>query len=206
MDQPHMLTRLEPDMLAQAFPAKVQPEALAAAEAVFRRLGREQWTDRFTVQVEGESILIPSRLHFAPVRIAERWRVAFGGSRPDVGETVRRMMLCLRTRSGDGFQRQQALRELLVEAEPWSAPFIVALIGEYVVEILRDIEAALSPKLLAALTDFILANPGYWRLTRQRVASYWNVYYRDGSPRSDYAGFKLVDRLQTSVRERGPGK
>src|SRR5687767_8120022 len=105
------------------------------------------------------------------------------------------MVQCLLTRSNDGFQRQRAVRELLTDIRPWSAPFVAALIGEYVIEILHDIHAALSQPLLEALAGFISTNPTYWERTQQRVASYWNVYYRADFRRSDYVGFKLLDAL-----------
>jgi hypothetical protein len=107
---------------------------------------------------------------------------------------------CLEARSNDGFQRQRAVQQLLGEVQPWSAPFIMALIGEYVVEILRDIHNGLTPQASAILADLICANPSYWQLSRQRVVSYWNVYYRAQFRRSDYVGFKLLDTVAEAAR------
>jgi hypothetical protein len=44
------------------------------------------------------------------------------------------------SRHDDGFVRQRQLGTLLGAEEPWTAPFIVQLLGEYVIEICRDIE------------------------------------------------------------------
>jgi hypothetical protein len=93
------------------------------------------------------------------------------------------------------------------DVQPWSAPYLVALIGEYVVEILEEIDAALTVDAEKVLAAFLLANPTYWETTKRRVTSYWDVYYRL-SPEAerrrrrtpdDYIGFKLVDRLDHAV-------
>jgi len=65
--------------------------------------------------------------------------------------------------------------------EPWCAPFIVALLGEYVVQILDDIDTALTPQKIETLGQFIAQNEVYWQTTKHRVTSYWNVYHRSAS-------------------------
>lgn len=57
----------------------------------------------------------------------------------------------------------------------------------------------MSPALLDVLASFVAANPDYWQLTKQRVTSYWNVYYRRSLKRSDYIGFKLVEQVEAAV-------
>ncbi len=141
-------------------------------------------------------MLIPARLHFASDRLQltqsdEAWRFA----------------RALQTRSNDGFERQRAARDLLADLPPWAAPFIVALIGEYIVEILDDIATALTPENTSMLAAFIVKNEAYWITTKCRVVSYWDVYYRSdrsiemrrGYRRDEYVGFKLIDRLEMAT-------
>ncbi|RPF72128.1 hypothetical protein [Aurantiacibacter spongiae] len=125
----------------------------------------------------------------------------------------------MQTRSNDGFQRQRAARDLLNDLEPWGAPFIVALIGEYIVQILDDIAAALTPENAQTLGSYIAQNSGYWQTTKRRVTSYWNVYYRselasgsrpkwarDFRPlfkKNEYVGFRLIERLEAAAFGRG---
>jgi len=110
--------------------------------------------------------------------------------------------LCLETRSNDGFQRQRAATFLLGRrAEPWIAPFLVALIGEYVIEILDDLDSGLSGPVLTIVAEWAAENPDYWRLTRQRVASYWDAYYRHGYTRRDYVGFRLAERIEAAIKD-----
>jgi hypothetical protein len=189
MTDPKMFTELDADLLADAFPQALRADALKAAEAVLRQLHSKQWTERFEVHVAGEGVQLPARLDFASDRpLDEQTR--------DVSLIVR----CLQTRSNNGFQRQRAVQGLLADIRPWSAPFVTALIGEYVIEILHDIHAGLSRPVSEALAAFISANPTYWERTQQRVASYWNAYYRISFGRSDYVGFKLIDALGAAVR------
>lgn len=189
MTEPNMLTNFGVDLLVEALPKALRADAIKAANIVFGQLHEKQWTERFEVHVVGEAVLLPARLHFASGRGAD-----------ETAGDVCLMVGCLQTRSNDGFQRQRAVRELLTDIQPWSAPFITALIGEYVIEILHDIHAALSPPVVEALATFIVANPSYWERTRQRVASYWNVYYRADYRRSDYVGFKLIAELDAAGR------
>lgn len=185
-----MLTTLDGEVLAEAFPSATRLDAVTAGVSVAHDLNIRQWTERFAAQVAGETAFIPYRLHLArdssdlPAR-SSAWF----------------MMQCLKTRSNDGFERQLAARNVLSGIQPWSAPFVIALIGEYVMEILQDIDAALSPEICVTLKDFIHANPDYWQVTKQRVGSYWNVYYRRSHARSDYVGFKLIARLELQNSE-----
>ena len=86
--------------------------------------------------------------------------------------------------------------------QPWSAPFVVALIGEYVIEIIEDVAAATPPSNVDAMISFISENAGYWYVTKQRVASYWNVYYRHKYTKRNYPGFQLVRMLDSELRPR----
>jgi hypothetical protein len=187
-----MPTEIDGPFLAEAFPVRYRPEALSAGVDVARRLAAPICANRFSVQVDGQIVLIPVRLYFASHRLAllendEAWCFA----------------CALQTRSSDGFERQRAARDLLRGLQPWAAPFIVTLIGEYVVEILEDVSAAMTPDHERTLGSFIFHNKAFWEKTKRRVTSYWNAYYRYGCPgsyrREEYVGFELIDRLETAA-------
>jgi hypothetical protein len=116
------------------------------------------------------------------------------------------------TRSNDGFERQRAALDLLAYLRPCGAPFIVALIGEYVVEILDDIAAALTPEPARTLGAFIVANEAYWNTTKRRVTSCWNVYYRArwlndygrAEQRDEFVGFRLIQQLEAAALQAAP--
>ena len=126
-------------------------------------------SDFFTVMVAGEPVTIPYRIYNR-----ERRRT------PSVTKTEALILHCLYSRHHDGFVRQRHLRELLGHPEEWSAPFIMSLLGEYVLPIVQDIQAAVSTDaaLRENLRRFADENPAFTDLTRQRAISYWNAYYR----------------------------
>lgn len=74
------------------------------------------------------------------------------------------------------------------------------------IEILDEIHDALTPRLAQMLAASILENDALWRITRCRVMSYWNCYYRDNLiparnfSRADYVGFCIVAQLDTAVK------
>lgn len=196
MGEHEMLTAFTAPMLAEAFTSEHRKFAATAAKIVAQRLAPRQWTERFAVLVEGEEVLIPARLHFLDEQVtsasdAESWP----------------FVRALQTRSNDGFERQRATRDLLGRPQPAFAPFIVALIGEYVVEILEDIFAGMTPEFECQIGSFLAANPPYWNTIKRRVTSYWNAYYRarwlqdQGRPerRNEYVGTRLVERLDAAL-------
>lgn len=111
-------------------------------------------------------------------------------------------MDCLLTRHHDGYERMAALRDVLGVNQPWTMPYVVQLLGEYVVEIIKLIETSFSRIDARLLRDYLLENPEHLRLTRARVASYWDCYYRQGIKRDDYAGFKVLARIDRLLADR----
>lgn len=195
-----MLTKIDSSLLAQAFPAEYHNPATRAGDAVWRHLTSAQWTERLEFQVQGQAVLIPARLRFASPNPGL-----------DPNDDAWPFAAALRTCSLDGFERQWAARQLLGEIQPWFAPFVVKLLGEYVIEILDDIAAALTPENIKVLAHFIAQNQECWATTKRRIASYWNAYYRarrSGQPstfrraylRPDYVGFRISDALEASAR------
>lgn len=183
-----MHASLSAALLAEAFPRSLHQQATAAAIYGSVQLTISQWTEQFEVVFREEVLQIPARLRFRNNHADE----AIDGD-------IRLMVRCLRSRSSDGFERQRAVGDLLLDVRPWSAPFIVALIGEYVIEILDEIASAFSDSVPDSIVDFLAENPAYWFLTKQRVSSYWNVYYRLSTRPSDYVGFKLTRQIDRAL-------
>src|SRR6266516_4631570 len=138
------------------------------------------------VIVSGETVLIPSRTFSAEP--AEE-------SVENLGTEARLVLSCWYSRHYSGFVREQATRRIVDVERQWVAPFVVQLLGEYVIEIAEVIEEAvegLSPKLCQ---DFARENPSFLQLTRQRVVSYWATFYRSRCSFSDYPPFNVMHRL-----------
>jgi len=196
MTNPDVLQKIDRSVLMDAFPDDMSAVARAAAGKVARRLMPRQHTERFSVRVGGQTVLIPARLHFACYALS-----------PWTSGATARAVRALQTRSNNGYERQRAVRDVLSRLEPWGAPFVAALIGDYVIEILDEIDAAVTAETEQLLATFITDNPAFWGTIKRRVTSYWDVYYRHGHgcpderiySRADYVGFKLTDQLDKAV-------
>ena len=60
----------------------------------------------------------------------------------------------------------------------WAVPFVVQLIGEYVVEIVEAVRAGLPAVNKETYGEFVRENPQFMATTKRRVVSYWDCYYR----------------------------
>lgn len=161
-----------------AFPARLQSDAAA----VVRGLDGFASNECVSLIVEGETVRVPARTYFEPSLV-----------RP-LGSARATILDCLLSRNHNGFVRQEAAGRLIGVNAPWSTPFVLHLVGEYVIEILDLIDARIGEIDPRVTGDFLRANPGFHRLLGQRVASYWNAYHRD-VPRDGYVGFRLMGRL-----------
>ncbi|MGW4091529.1 hypothetical protein [Nocardia sp. NPDC004750] len=180
--------------LLPAFPASLAADLRVVAQAL--PPARFQPTGAFTVRVRGEHLTLPYRLY-----------------NPEPAEDVfdrlsmrqTKVMHCLYTRHHDGHVRQRHLDQIIDATDPWIIPFVVQLVGEYVLDIVVTIQQGLTdldhPHTLhhQAYGRFSATNPHFIRLTSQRVASYWNCYYRHRYTHRDYPGRLLIDSLQDAA-------
>ena len=153
---------------------------------------------RFVVRVEDHDVEIPQRI-YNPEPPSDTAHLA---------SDRRHVLACLYTRHHDGYVRQRHLSEVIYLTHSWVAPFVVQLIGEYVVEIVLDIQKGLTDLEVAGSAQraqygaFVAANPGFLDVTYQRVVSYWNCYYRHRYPKlSDYPGSALISSLRAAAEE-----
>ncbi len=169
------------ERITRAFPSTMAGEVEGLANSLAAE-GATLSTYSFSVTVGNECIAIPERLY------ADSRRALIGD-----GDAA----ACLLTRHHNGFVRQRALEQVLLLDEPWAVPFIVRLVGEYVVEIVEQIDEAFSQHLPDNLAAFVRANPDFIHLTRARVTSYWDCYFRT-TPRREHVGFRLMDRIEAA--------
>ncbi|WP_430426976.1 hypothetical protein [Parasphingorhabdus sp.] len=182
--------------LARAFPSKFQTQAKRVCGSILRYSlpGSKDWIGRFNVNVNDEVIWVPSRVYFE--------KVPFDFAHIDEDEHL--MQQCIFTRHHSGYKRQAALAKIISSNKSWTLPFIVFLVGEYVIEILDDIYADLSGIDDDKLGQFLANNPEFHLLTRERVVSYWDVYYRRNIPRNEYVGFKILEYFQDALISHSP--
>ncbi|MFI6115677.1 hypothetical protein [Kitasatospora sp. NPDC051164] len=120
----------------------------------------------------------------------------------------RLLLHCLYSRHWDGLVRQRHLEKVVGCTDPWVVPFVVQLVGEYVLEILivicdelRDL-AAPGARGHLAYGQFIADNPAFFARTQRRVVSYWSCYYRGAyASFRGYPGCTLLDLLRSAASD-----
>lgn len=176
--------------LAQAFPSRLHAQTERACRSILREsIGSKECRGRFSVKVNDEIIFVPTRIYF------DRMPLPFNFLDRD----EKLIQQCIWTRHHSGYKRQAALAEIISSNRSWTIPFIMFLVGEYVIEILDDIYAGLNEIDERRLGQFLSENPQFHLLTRERVVSYWDVYYRRSFGRKEYVGFKILERLQDAL-------
>jgi hypothetical protein len=170
-----------------AFPPANQALAVGAASTLLPFVDNNYRLRSVPVTVLGTELQVPRRIHF--LGLVEENLKAHSTSWPATQ--------CLCTRSTDGYRRQAALRCILSINEPWSIPFVVLLAGEYVVEIVDDMVAALWVLDREIYINFVRENRDLMRLLRSRATSYWDCYYRPSYPnRRSYPGLAFLHQLE----------
>ncbi|MBK9034505.1 MAG: hypothetical protein IPL61_25105 [Myxococcales bacterium] len=185
-------------MLAEAFPGYLRGSARAAA-AMVTTVHASMGT--IAVVVEGDEVTLPGRI-YAHEPSAEALAAC--------PATARAMVHCLYTRHHNGFVRARHLDHVLACDAPWAAPFVVQLVGEYVLPIVETIAARLDladlhGPVAARYGRFIAANRRFAAATVARTISYWNCYYRRAYARvTTYPGRMVMARLQEAAAIHGP--
>ncbi len=175
------------------FPAALQPLASTILPALRGNEVAPASPNGFSGIVAGEQFAAPYRVYYA----ASDLRAAIEGS----GGDTRTLALCLGTRHWDGYVREECLHKLVADSRPWAAPFIVQLLGEYVVEIAQAILAALQQGYVDGLAEFARDNPSFMATTKRRTISYWDCYYRRDFPSlQDYPAHAALELVEKTAK------
>jgi hypothetical protein len=197
---------------ADAFPQYLRPDAERAIAVLSGHLAfpREDTQSFFVVRVEQDEVRIPTRIYDHRMRVGQVWGAAAFEPfntlicKAHLSDEQILMSCCLLSRHHNGFVREAALSKLIPASKPYMVPFVTALASEYVYEILVLIHrhlGALDPTTYGA---FFRDNQAHFGVLRERMKSYWNVYYRwhdytafDGSFtrkwNDRYIGFDIFD-------------
>ncbi len=137
------------------------------------------------IHLAGEEIYIPARIYSEE---AKPETLTF------LTETQALILACLFSRHHNGYIRQKQIPTMLTSRELWVIPFIIQLLGEYVIEIIKDIQANISALNGDYVRVFAGENLEFITLTRQRIISYWDVYHR-----SSYVSLRDYPALQAMI-------
>tara|TARA_B110001454_G_scaffold106457_1_gene100166 strand:+ start:633 stop:1196 length:564 start_codon:yes stop_codon:yes gene_type:complete len=123
--------------------------------------------------IENEELNIPFRVYSEQLSDSQIGNLTY---------EQRRIYWCIYSRHHNGHVREKCLRKLIEIPSAYSAPFVLQLLGEYVVEIGMIMLQSVQSQRPEVYRDFLKANPEFLKLLRSRIASYWNEYYRNKYP------------------------
>jgi hypothetical protein len=175
--------------LVKAFPPMLRDDALRLIAALPDTSRNAQ---SFSVEIGDDTVWIPYRIYHDPTLI----------NSVEFTPTQNELLACLLTRHHSGLVREAYLSRILSSKHEWVPPFVIQLVGEYVIEIIRTIRDGIDHLDPGLYARFLAHNPAFYLTTKERVRSYWDCYYR-AEREEDYAGFQVtefLDRLITSSR------
>lgn len=145
----------------------------------------------YKINLEGHILEIPSRIY---------WELDNLRYPSNIPHNSLLILSCILTRHCDGFVREKYLYNLISSNSYWTIPYLIQLIGEYVVEILDLIWEIFDAINHIHLKNFIKENDLFWFKTKQRIMSYWNCYHRyKNQSKDDYVGFRLIKRIEEII-------
>jgi hypothetical protein len=179
------------DQLSKSFPLSLVRDLCAVLDILPLESTELEMSSFFNVQHNGESLEIPYRLYYnEPSLQAEQ----------TLTTTQRTILDCIYTRHHNGYIRQRRLESLADKNLYWTTPFIIQLLGEYILEIIDVLDKKSRDPDLDNFKKFAIENPSYWQLIECEVISYWNEYYRSRFPKfQDYVGKVVLDRINSKV-------
>lgn len=184
-----MLTQDARSRIRHSFPAVVWPDVDVGSlllEPLYNDPALSVSPDVIgPILLNGEQLSIPYRVYLLEPE-PERLRAL---------TNIQQLILsAILSRSSNGFVRQKCVGELLRSDEPWIPPFVLQLLGEYVLPIIRVVEDHSTVLQRPEYCRFVIENPAFFQLLKQRITSYWNCYYRAMFPRlRDYPAFQIVE-------------
>lgn len=144
--------------------------------------------------VRGEGLELPYRIYSAEPRISEVLTLS---------DRQKLILACVYTRHHDGFVRERHLPDLLTVDEPWVPPFVLMLLGEYVIEICQVFADRLEDLPQTGYATFAAENPGFVSLTCSRVVSDWDCYDRsvlNGIAFTEHPAYRVLASLSMWAR------
>jgi len=175
--------------MACAFPVAVRDDARLAFSGfpATRLLGKS-----CSLLIGSDVVTLPARIYNDPALIHF----------DSLTDIQREMVSCLLTRHTSGFVRQQRLTQIIRSRHVWVPPFVIQLVGEYVIEILQVVHENLNHLDIPLYAGFLQANHEFFALTERRVTSYWDCYYRS-QQREEYVGFQLLKFFRSLMNNGG---
>lgn len=176
------------ELMLGAFPRELEQEINSIFEKI--TLKTESYNGgKFDIQINKEIVRIPERIYSEDVGEVEEAALS---------QIQKQILNCYFTRHHNGYIRQKRVNNIFKSGmiHYWCIPYIIRLAGEYVVEIIDDINRNINLVDEKALRDFIRQNQKFILTTEGRIASYWGEFYRHDYPKDKYVGFNVKQYIQ----------
>ena len=148
----------------------------------------------YAVHFHGKNFEFPYRVYFnEPKNTLEK----------NLSEEHKIILDCIFLRHHNGYIRQRRLERLIDKKQSYIIPFTFQLLGECVKEILMVVDEHINEATINDYLLFMKENPKYAEQTKNRMISYWDLYYRAEYPkRKRYIGQRIFDRLKKEMKSR----
>jgi len=186
-------------LIRAAFPERLRGEASVALGSA-GIAAHDPFVDlSHQVLVDGELVAIPYRVYFPPASIAD-----IGG----LTALQQAIFASFMTRHYDGHQREYWTKILTASPSSWTAPYLAALLGDYVIQVLEAIRESLTDEWAPIMGRYAVENQVSLRALNHRILNYWTIYYRYFSPNirdlTEYPGYLVAEQLGLWDRRTAP--
>lgn len=174
-----------------AFPSSLRNDVRAVL-TLFPQTTDLTYTPHFFEVIScGETLYIPERIYYD---MPSSMQI------DTLTSHQKKILDTLLTRHHNGFIREEKVKEIIHSAngDIWIIPYLIKLVGEYVIEILQVIKENLHLVDIEQIKFFLSENPKFYQTIKSRVISYWDCYYRRRCPkREDYVGFDILGHFNS---------
>lgn len=186
-------------LICGAFPEHLRDDASVALDGA-GIAPHEPFVDPSCLaEVDGVSVAIPYRVYFPPASIDDIVSLT---------NLQQAIFASFMTRHHDGHQREYWAKVLCGSATSWNAPFLAALLGDYVIQVLDVVGENLTDEWNPIMVQYATENQISLRALNHRILTYWTIYYRYYNSNirilTDYPGYRVANQLGLWDRRTAP--
>ncbi len=155
--------------------------------------------DGYHAETEAGEVIVPYRVYFPPARVEDIAQLS---------TAQQAIFAAIMTRHHSGYQREYWARILCLYPSTWAAPYLAALLSDYVIQVLTAVQDSISDDWEPLMRQHVIKNDMELRKMNHRIIDYWTNYYRYSPPNirllTDYPGYTLAKRLGLWDRKTAP--
>lgn len=159
----------------------------------------ESFGNRYKIENAIHSENVEIKLHSETIVLTGR--ICFAEPKPELENnlttTQKQILNCIYTRHFDGYIRERRLKNLINIDHEWVLPFKLQLLGEFVIEILFELDKHITDGNIKLYKRLTLDNKKFWKQTKSRMVSWWDADYRHPNYKNikSYIGYKIMKRI-----------